>query len=104
MNSGKDQTIQFSHNVFPVQGRDMPESIHEKWSECLKQAEDEIGIIINSSEDEFLHIGSKLRDFDNRVIQISELSSDITNVLSAEEIVHAIDSLNELLVNITTYH
>ena len=86
MDFGKDQTIQFSHNVFPVQGRDMPESIHEKWSECLKQAEHEIGVIINSSEGEFLHIGSKLRDFDNRVIQISELSSDVTNVLSAEEI------------------
>ncbi len=104
MNSGKNQTIQFSHNVFPVQGRDMPESIHEKWSECLKEAEHEIGVIINSSEGEFLHIGSKLRDFENRVIQISELSSDITSVLSAEEIVHTIDSLNELLVNITTYH
>jgi len=104
MDFGKDQTIQFSQNVFPVQGRDMPESIHEKWSGCLKQAEDEIGVIINSSEEEFLFIGSKLRDFDNRVIQISELSSDVTNLLSAEEIVHAIDSLNELLADIRTYH
>ena len=82
----------------------MSELIYIKSVNIFRESEHELDKIINGTESEFLLIGSSLRDFYNRVIQISEMSSTITDAFSSDEIIKTIDGLNELLEKIKTYN
>ncbi|HYA32353.1 MAG TPA: hypothetical protein VED67_06290, partial [Thermodesulfovibrionales bacterium] len=67
------------------------------WEDRLRFMEEQLDIIINQTEDEFLSIGSVLRDFHDRAGRISEMTSAVAMRMTGGSIVDAIDHLNGLL-------
>jgi hypothetical protein len=104
MISEQDQMIPFTGTIPFVKGNDVTEPFYEKLVNIFRESEHELDKIIQGTENEFLLIGSSLRDFYNRLIQISEMASTITNVFYSDEIIKTIDGLKELLEKIKTYH
>ena len=68
----------------------------------ITQCERELDIVINHTEDEFLSLGSVLRDFYDRARKISEMSSAVTTHMTGSEIVGSMDDLNGLLERMET--
>jgi methyl-accepting chemotaxis protein len=67
------------------------------WEDRLRLTEEQLDMIINQTEEEFLSIGSALRDFHGRAGKISEMASAVATRMTGGSIVGAIDHLNGLL-------
>jgi methyl-accepting chemotaxis protein len=74
-----------------------------EWSERMKQAEHSLETMTSRTEEEFLTIGSVLRDLYRRAKKVSDLSSSVAARMTGTEIVRAIDDLNGLLERMERY-
>jgi methyl-accepting chemotaxis protein len=73
------------------------------WANNLKKLGDELQLTIKETEEEFLSIGSSLKDFYNRTENISKMSSHIAHLLSGEEISGSINRLRQLVIRMNDH-
>lgn len=74
-----------------------------EWRDRMRRAEHSLETMANHTEEEFLTIGSVLRDLYRRAKEVSELSSSVAARMTGTEIVKAIDDLNGLLEKMERY-
>lgn len=68
-------------------------------SNCIRT----LDMLATSTEDEFLYIGSRLRDFHSRTSQITGSASSVAGLISGEEISATVRELNTLMERMAFY-
>jgi methyl-accepting chemotaxis protein len=71
----------------------------EELVECIQGLE----ALVAATEDEFLHIGSRLRDFYGGAVRIAESASFVAGLMSGDTITKAIDDLHVLAEKMGAY-
>ena len=64
---------------------------------ALRRIEDELHMLTGSTEEEFLVIGAGLHDFQQRAVSITGIAQDLVNLVTGEEIVNGIKSLDRIV-------
>jgi len=78
-------------------------NLFKEWGNGLKDAADNLDGISSKVEKEFLNVGDKLRDYNFRVKEIYQLSYETGELISSDNISHAIDGLNKILESINQF-
>lgn len=71
------------------------------WADKLKKLGNELQETVKATEEEFLSIGSSLREFYMRAESISKMSSHIAHLLSGEEISESIHKINNMVTQMS---
>ncbi len=68
-------------------------------ADCIQALE----ALCSLSEDEFVGIGSRLKEFHSRAVSITEISSLVANLLSGKEITATVEGLNAMMQKVSIY-
>jgi hypothetical protein len=91
-----ERTNSRPETYLPVRGEIFP-IVMNKTADDLRDCAQVLEILPASTEDEFLSVGAKLRDFHDRAERISSVAGSVAGLMSGDQMAGAIEGLKDLI-------